>query len=307
MKEIFIELTDKCNLSCSYCNKHYWDKFISIWLFEKIIEQVFCKYINKIDFICLWWWEPLLHPKIDKILNVLYNYISKINIEHSIDIVINTNWTLLLNKLDTLNKFINNIKNIPNIRFRLYVSLDEIWASSTRKISYTMFENILQWIFCFKKLIKGINNVEIKISSVVSNKPNIFKQIFILVKFFKRFNININFCFEESLWNYIIWRIYYNELIKVYYFLKKENISIVIESKKDLNNVIRIDVLWNIYNFIDRWFCNYKNFILSYNWDLSFLKNEDWILNLSNNEIWNYIYKNKNYIYLIKKIYYLNV
>ena len=73
--ELNIELTDSCNLKCSYCNKHSWTTYIDTELFRNTIEKLTNVYIEKFSYICLWWGEPLVHPKFsedNQYLNCLF-------------------------------------------------------------------------------------------------------------------------------------------------------------------------------------------------------------------------------------------
>ena len=84
-KRIYIEITNSCNLNCSFCSKSFRDKRnMSILEFETVLKKI-DKYT---DFIYLHLkGEPLLHPDLDKILELLDNYNKKV--------IITTNGTLL--------------------------------------------------------------------------------------------------------------------------------------------------------------------------------------------------------------------
>ena len=67
-KKIYIEITNKCNLNCTFCGevKRKKEK-ITLENFEEIIKKI----NNYTDYIYLHVkGEPLLHPEIDKILEV---------------------------------------------------------------------------------------------------------------------------------------------------------------------------------------------------------------------------------------------
>ena len=100
-KKIYIEITNKCNLNCSFCSKDKRElKSISVKDFEKIMIKI----NNYTDFICLHIkGEPLLHKDLDKILYITQKYNKKV--------IITTNGTLLKDKLDILLKY-NNIYQI---------------------------------------------------------------------------------------------------------------------------------------------------------------------------------------------------
>ena len=91
-KRIYVEITNVCNLSCTFCQETKREKrFMSVEEFTHIIEEIkpFTNYI----YLHVKG-EPLLHPDLDKIL--------KICEENSIRINITTNGTLVRKKLDVL-------------------------------------------------------------------------------------------------------------------------------------------------------------------------------------------------------------
>lgn len=117
-KRIYIEITNNCNLNCSFCSKtNKLKRYLSINEFENILRKV--NYYT--DYIYLHVkGEPLLHPDLDKILDLLDKYNKKV--------IITTNGTLLKERLDTLLK--HNI-------YRINISLH----SENSKENY--LENIL--------------------------------------------------------------------------------------------------------------------------------------------------------------------
>ncbi|KOR25119.1 Fe-S oxidoreductase [Clostridium sp. L74] len=77
-KKIYIEITNVCNLACDFCPEtKRKPQFMSIETFDKILNQ-----INPYtDYIYLHVkGEPLLHPKIDKILDLSHEKGFKVNI-----------------------------------------------------------------------------------------------------------------------------------------------------------------------------------------------------------------------------------
>lgn len=100
-KKIYIEITNKCNLNCSFCSNDTRElQSISVKDFEKIINKI----DNYTDFICLHVkGEPLLHNNLDEILFITKKYNKKV--------IITTNGTLLKEKLNILIKY-NNIYQI---------------------------------------------------------------------------------------------------------------------------------------------------------------------------------------------------
>lgn len=87
-KKIYIEITNICNLSCSFCRKdHRVKETITLERFELVLKKI----DDYTDYIYLHVkGEPLLHPQLQKILNLCEQYHKQINIT--------TNGTLLKEK-----------------------------------------------------------------------------------------------------------------------------------------------------------------------------------------------------------------
>lgn len=91
-KKIYVEITNSCNLKCSFCPEGKREKeFISIGNFKHIIKEI-KEYTNLIALHVKG--EPLLHPKIKDILEVCK--------ENKILVNITTNATLLEKNLNTI-------------------------------------------------------------------------------------------------------------------------------------------------------------------------------------------------------------
>lgn len=96
-KKIYIEITNICNLNCSFCSKDNKEqRSLSVSEFETIIRR-----INKYtDYIYLHVkGEPLTHPDLDKILAITKKYEKKV--------CITTNGVLLKEKINILKKYDN--------------------------------------------------------------------------------------------------------------------------------------------------------------------------------------------------------
>ena len=91
-KKIYIEITNICNLSCSFCSiDHRKKEMISIEKMEEILRKI----DNYTDYIYLHVkGEPLLHPEFNKILDLCHKYQKYVNIT--------TNGTLLKDKKELL-------------------------------------------------------------------------------------------------------------------------------------------------------------------------------------------------------------
>lgn len=91
-KKLYIEITNVCNLACSFCPQTQRKaEFMSIKTFENILDQI----RPHTDYIYLHVkGEPLLHPEIDKFLDLSYEKGLKVNIT--------TNGTLINKAKDKL-------------------------------------------------------------------------------------------------------------------------------------------------------------------------------------------------------------
>ena len=77
-KKFYIEITNVCNLACSFCPQTMRQpEFMKLETFNRILEQI-KPYTNYIYFHVKG--EPLLHPQIDEFLNLSYEKGFKVNI-----------------------------------------------------------------------------------------------------------------------------------------------------------------------------------------------------------------------------------
>lgn len=147
-KKIYIEITNNCNLDCSFCIKNKrTNKFISIEEFNILLDKI-KDYTDYIYFHILG--EPLLHPKINELISLaslnfkinittngyLINRIKnnknirQLNISlHSYDIKYNINLTKYLDNI------FNTIDTLPNT----YISL-RLWVKNKHQ------EEIIKYI-----------------------------------------------------------------------------------------------------------------------------------------------------------------
>ena len=105
-KKIYIEITNICNLKCSFCSKsNRRSKEMPVEDFEIILNKV----KDYTDYIYLHVkGEPLTHSNLDKILSLTEKYNKKV--------CITTNGVLLKNKLHIIKKY----KNIYQINISLH-------------------------------------------------------------------------------------------------------------------------------------------------------------------------------------------
>lgn len=91
-KKVYIEITNSCNLNCSFCNNNKRDKkFMSVEQFKHIIREI----KPYTDYVYLHVkGEPLLHPELEEIFKICSN--------NKIWVNITTNGTLLKQREDIL-------------------------------------------------------------------------------------------------------------------------------------------------------------------------------------------------------------
>ena len=122
-KKIYIEITNNCNLDCTFCIKNKREKkFISTKEYMKVLENIkpFTNYV----YLHLMG-EPLLHPKINEIIDMTSK--NKINVN------ITTNGYLL--------KRVENNQNIRQINISLH-SFDEKYNIGLKDYLNNIFDTI---------------------------------------------------------------------------------------------------------------------------------------------------------------------
>lgn len=142
MKKIYIEITNSCNLNCKFCqNTNRKKEFMTIEDFEKIIVKI--KDYTKI--VCLHVkGEPLLHPKLEHILQILNKYNLKANIttnavclNKNIEIIKNSNAVRQLN-LSLHSSLENENIDIEKYMKNIFDSVDSLEESNII-ISYRLW------------------------------------------------------------------------------------------------------------------------------------------------------------------------
>lgn len=159
-KKIYIEITNVCNLNCSFCIKdNRVKKHMNVYEFENILRQI-DKYT---DYIYLHVkGEPLIHNNLDEILSLTNKYNKYVNIT--------TNGVFLKEKVDILKKY-NNIRQIN-------ISLH----SENNKIDY--IEDIMNAVDNFKNIF-----IVYRFWTLKDNKLD-NKMLEILNKIKEKYNIN---------------------------------------------------------------------------------------------------------------------
>lgn len=171
-KKIYIEITNICNLSCSFCPKTSRNQeFMSREKFESIIKEI--NPLTEYLYFHLMG-EPLLHPELDKLLSIAEKYNKKV--------VITTNGTLISKRQDVLLKS----KAIYKIVFSLHsfeansseISIEEYLSNIISFCKSANNTNIITamrlWNFD-KNEIKGENTLNDEILEVISKEFDIEK------------------------------------------------------------------------------------------------------------------------------------
>ena len=191
-KRIYIEITNICNKNCKFCSPLLRPlKFMSVEEFEYILKEI----KEYTDYIYLHVkGEPLLHPNLDKILELCEEYNIKVNIT--------TNGTLLLEKTDILLKY-NSVRQInvslhsfdendnENYIINILKATKKILANSPIYVNYrfwalknnkltkdmeSMIKEILNYFNLSSKLLSKIinsNNTTLK-ENLFLNKAELF-------------------------------------------------------------------------------------------------------------------------------------
>ena len=164
-KKIYIEITNICNLNCSFCSKDNKEKReMTLIEFEHILKQI----DNYTDYLYLHVkGEPLLHSEIEEIINLCKKYHKYINIT--------TNGTLLKQKL-------NILENVRQINISLHSLIDKNKLIDILKCGDYLSEKNVQVVYRFwtnnnRDLIKNIldyYNYKDELSNNMKLKDNLY-------------------------------------------------------------------------------------------------------------------------------------
>lgn len=162
---IFWEITLNCNLNCIFCIS-WWRRNFTKW---KISFEEAIKIINNLPQKChisFIWWEPFVFPRFIEILK----YLDNIWITYEIT----TNWTLIKNQINKLNK----LKNLTNI----YFSIDLYWNRHDLNRWYKwLFNNIIE-------IIPKINTI-INVNTIILPKTNL-NEVIMIFYILEKLNVN---------------------------------------------------------------------------------------------------------------------
>lgn len=168
-KKIYIEITNRCNLNCSFCGKNKRDyRDMSLLEFELVINKI-KKYT---DYIYLHVkGEPLLYSNLDSLLSICDNYNIKVNIT--------TNGVFLKEKLSVLiNHFcirqINISLHSENNKKSYFLDV----FSSGKVLSTKMFISYRIWDLKDYKLNKKSTEIVNKIIEFYNLSPVIVDKLY---------------------------------------------------------------------------------------------------------------------------------
>jgi len=166
-KKIYIEITNRCNLNCSFCsNKYKKNKEMSIKEFEIVINKI-KDYTNYIYLHVLG--EPLIHSHFKQILNICKKHNIKVNIttngvylKDRINDILDSNIVRQINislhsennKNNYLEDILDSVGNIKNIIINY-----RFWTLNNKKLTNKMQDYLKKICQYYNKDINTINNI----------------------------------------------------------------------------------------------------------------------------------------------------
>lgn len=144
-KKVYIEISNICNLQCSFCPEVERDKKImSPQTFEKILKQV----LPLTEQVCLHLMgEPLAHPDFESIMNLCEQNQAKINLTtNGILLKKHQNLLLSLNCLQQINFSLHSFRNnFPNKSMDEYLTDIFLFSQKARYSKPQMYINYRLW------------------------------------------------------------------------------------------------------------------------------------------------------------------
>ena len=234
-KKIYIEITNICNLNCSFCSK---DNRIKESISLTKMEEVLNKINDYTDYVYLHVkGEPLLHPKLKEILDLCEKYHKKVNIT--------TNATLVKEK--------ESILNHPAIRqINLSVHSENKKENYLEEI-FEVVDKLKDKNIVYRFWTMEANNMSKESTDSVEKIINYYQlSPEIVEKLKKDTNIKINSHTYVNKANQFIWPDINNDYYKEtgYCYALKEQLAILVDGTVvpcclDSNGIIN---LGNIYN-----------------------------------------------------------
>lgn len=189
-KKVYIEITNKCNLNCSFCSKvKRKQENISLEKFEHILKQ-----LNRYtDYIYLHVkGEPLLHPDFKKLLVISKKYNKQVNIttngsllKYRVSDIINSKVVRQINismQSLTNDKYLNDILESVSLILKstnIQIVL-RFWAlenNTFSKVEETTINKIIDFFkldLCIYNDIKNKNNIKL-LNRLYLNKEKLFE------------------------------------------------------------------------------------------------------------------------------------
>lgn len=183
-KKVYIEITNRCNLNCSFCSvNNNIKKEMTLEEFETILKKI----NDYTDYVYLHVkGEPLIHSKLDGILKLCEKYHKKVNITTNGVLFDKKKDILLNNKIRQINISLHSENNKNNYLEDIFTVVDKInayivfrfWAlDSNIEDKYRhMIEKIISHYnlpsYYFDKIIKE-NNIKIT-NNIYINKSSKF-------------------------------------------------------------------------------------------------------------------------------------
>lgn len=210
-KKIYIEITNRCNLNCSFCSKvEKKKKDMSLEEFEEVLKKV-KDYTNYIYLHVKG--EPLLHRNIIEMINLANNYNLKVNLT--------TNGTLFKEKA----KELGNCTNLNKINFSLHSE------NNNENYFKDIFDNIkyLNNITVVYRLWTLKNNELDKKSTEIVNKIKDYYNLSteVVEKIKKEKNIKISSTIYVDKDNEFIWPVENDYKSRGYCYALKTQIAIL--------------------------------------------------------------------------------
>ncbi len=175
-KKIYIEITNRCNLNCSFCkNTKRKKEDMSLDTFKKVIDKI-KKYT---DYVYLHLkGEPLIHPSLEEFIDYCFDNDIKVNLT--------INGTLLKENVDKLKKIRElNISLHSENNDEYY--LDKV-IDSAKKLSKNTYISYRLWTLEHNKL----DDKEDYIIKIIKEKYNLSTEIVDKIKKEKSVKIDIN-------------------------------------------------------------------------------------------------------------------
>jgi len=168
-KKIYIEITNSCNLNCSFCHNNNRSKhFMNVEKFKEVISKI--KGYTEYIYLHVKG-EPLLHPNLEEILAICEQNNIKVNIT--------TNGTLLKTRYDILKKFscVRQLNISLHSENNLLTYYDDVFETC-KELSQNMFISYRLWTLKDYKLDKKSTDVVDKIIKSYNLSTNIVEKLY---------------------------------------------------------------------------------------------------------------------------------